>query len=80
MLASVPPLWSVTLRTAIATVALFAVVAAAGRLPSLRAVTVPVLLGIALLHMVGFTVLSTWGLGWCPPAAPWCSPTRRRSG
>jgi drug/metabolite transporter (DMT)-like permease len=66
ILASVPPLWSVTFRTAIATVALFAVVAAAGRLAIPPRGDVPVLLGIAILHMVGFTVLSTWGLQMVP--------------
>jgi drug/metabolite transporter (DMT)-like permease len=62
ILASVPPLWSVVLRSAIATVALFALMIARGRLTLPPRADLPVLLGITLLHMVGFTVLSTWGL------------------
>jgi len=62
LLESLPPLWSVALRSAIATVALFALAAILGRLALPPREDLPVLLGIALLHMVGFTALSTSGL------------------
>jgi drug/metabolite transporter (DMT)-like permease len=62
ILQSVPPLWSVVLRSAIAAVALFALAAARGRLVPPSRADLPVLLSIALLHMVGFTALSIWGL------------------
>jgi drug/metabolite transporter (DMT)-like permease len=66
VVASVPPLWTVTLRSAIATVVLFGVALGRRRLAWPPRGDVPVLLGIALLHMVGFTALSTWGLGVVP--------------
>ena len=62
LLASLPPLWSVALRSAVATVALFALAAILGRLALPAREDLPVVLGIALLHMVGFTALSTSGL------------------
>jgi len=66
ILAYLPPLWSVTLRSAMATVALVALLAARGRLAWPPREDLPVLLGITLLHMVGFTVLSTVGLALVP--------------
>src|SRR5262245_13056319 len=66
ILASAPPLWSVALRTVIATVALFALSLARGRLALPPRGDVPVLLSIALLHMVGFTALGIWGLDRVP--------------
>jgi drug/metabolite transporter (DMT)-like permease len=66
LVATVPPLWTVVLRSAIATVALVAVAVGRRRLSWPPREDVPVLLGIALLHMVGFTALSTWGLGVVP--------------
>ena len=66
ILASLPPLCAVALRTAIATVALFALSAARGRLGFPPRADLPVLLSITLLHMVGFTVLATWGLDRVP--------------
>jgi len=66
VLESVPPLWSVALRTAIATVGLFALALARGRLALPPRGDLPVLLTIALLHMVGFTALSMWGLARVP--------------
>ena len=62
VLASVPPLWAVTLRSAIATVALFALAIALGKLTLPPRGDLPILLGIALLHMIGFTVLTSFGL------------------
>ena len=66
VLATLSPLWAVTLRSAIATVALFALTAWLGRirLPPRR--DLPVLLSITLLHMVGFNLLTSWGLGLVP--------------
>jgi drug/metabolite transporter (DMT)-like permease len=62
ILASVPPIWSVALRSAVATAALFALALARGRLALPPRADLPVLLSITLLHMVGFTTLSVWGL------------------
>ena len=66
IVASIPALWTVVLRSAIATVVLVAVALARRRLWWPPREDVPVLLGIALLHMTGFTALSTWGLGVVP--------------
>jgi drug/metabolite transporter (DMT)-like permease len=66
LLASLSPLWVMTLRSAIATLALFAIAAALGRLARPPRADVPVLLSITLLHMVGFGVLATWGLQLVP--------------
>jgi drug/metabolite transporter (DMT)-like permease len=66
ILATLPPLWSVVARSAIATVALFALMLARGRLAWPPREDLPVLVGITLLHMVGFTALSTWGLALVP--------------
>ena len=62
ILASVPPLWTVALRSAIGCVAMFAIGAAARRLARPPRGDVPVLVGIALLHMVGFGLLASVGL------------------
>jgi len=62
LLESLPPVWSVALRTAIGMVTIFAVALLRGRLPRPARADLPVLLSITLLHMVGFTLLSTWGL------------------
>jgi drug/metabolite transporter (DMT)-like permease len=56
------PLWAVTLRTAIAAVVLVAVAWLGGRLVRPPRGDLPVLLSITLLHIVGFSVLSSWGL------------------
>jgi drug/metabolite transporter (DMT)-like permease len=66
LLQSLSPLWALSLRTAIATVALFAIAAVLGRLTRPPRADVPVLLSITLLHMVGFGVLATWGLQLVP--------------
>ena len=66
VLASLPPIWVVSLRSAIATVALFALQAAGGRLSLPPRGDLPVLLSITLLHMVGFNLLASWGLGLVP--------------
>ncbi len=62
ILESLPPLWMMALRSAIATVALFAIAISRRRLSLPPRADLPVLLSITLLHMVGFTVLSSWGL------------------
>jgi drug/metabolite transporter (DMT)-like permease len=66
VLLSLSPLWAVTLRCAIATVTLFALTAWRGRLALPPRGDLPVLLSITLLHMVGFNLLASWGLGMVP--------------
>lgn len=66
VLATLSPLWAVALRSAIATVALFALTAGRGRLALPPRRDLPVLLSITLLHMVGFNLLASWGLGLVP--------------
>jgi drug/metabolite transporter (DMT)-like permease len=62
VLASIPPLWTVTLRSVIATVALFALAIVLGKLVRPPRGDVPILLSITFLHMIGFTVLTSLGL------------------
>jgi drug/metabolite transporter (DMT)-like permease len=62
VLLTVPPLWAVALRSAIATVTLFALGLALGRLTRPPRGDLPVVFSITLLHMVGFTVLTSFGL------------------
>jgi drug/metabolite transporter (DMT)-like permease len=66
LLAIVPPLWAVALRTAIGGVALFALALATRRLAPPPRADLPVLLSITLLHMIGFGVLSSVGLELVP--------------
>jgi len=66
VLATVTPLWAVTLRSIIATAALFALAAWRGRLARPPAGDWPVLVSITVLHMVGFNLLASWGLGLVP--------------
>jgi drug/metabolite transporter (DMT)-like permease len=66
ILATVPPVWAVALRTAIGGVALFVLAAAQRRLRLPPRHDVPVLVSIALLHMIGFGVLSSIGLQTVP--------------
>jgi drug/metabolite transporter (DMT)-like permease len=66
VLATVPPLWTVTLRSAIAAATMFALAVALRRLVVPPRGDVPVLLSITLLHMVGFTVLTSFGLAVVP--------------
>jgi drug/metabolite transporter (DMT)-like permease len=66
ILATVPPLWAVALRTGIGAVALFVLAALQGRLGLPPRGDLPVLVSIALLHMVGFGVLSSIGLQTVP--------------
>jgi drug/metabolite transporter (DMT)-like permease len=66
VLATLAPIWAVALRAAIATAALFALQAAGGRLSRPPRGDLPVLISITLLHMVGFNLLASWGLGLVP--------------
>lgn len=66
VLLSLSPLWAVTLRSAIATLALFALTGWRGRIASPPSADLPVLLSITVLHMVGFNLLTSWGLGLVP--------------
>jgi drug/metabolite transporter (DMT)-like permease len=66
VLATLSPLWAVTLRSVIATVALFALTAWRGRIAWPPREDWPVLWSITLLHMVGFNLLASWGLGLVP--------------
>jgi drug/metabolite transporter (DMT)-like permease len=66
ILATVPPLWAVALRTGIGAVALFAIAALQRRLALPPRQDLPVLASIALLHMVGFGALSSIGLQTVP--------------
>jgi drug/metabolite transporter (DMT)-like permease len=62
VLQSLPPLWAVAFRSAIATVVLFVLGLVLGRLALPPRADLPVVLSITLLHMVGFTVLTSFGL------------------
>jgi drug/metabolite transporter (DMT)-like permease len=66
VLATLSPLWAVTLRSAIATAALFALTAWRGRISLPPRQDLPVLLSITLLHMLGFNLLASWGLELVP--------------
>jgi drug/metabolite transporter (DMT)-like permease len=66
VLATLSPLWAVTLRSAIATVALFALTGWHGRIAWPPRQDLPVLLSITLLHMLGFNLLASWGLELVP--------------
>jgi drug/metabolite transporter (DMT)-like permease len=66
LLESFSPLWLMALRSAIGTAAMFGISIALGRLTLPPRADLPVLLSITLLHMVGFTLLSAWGLRLVP--------------
>ena len=66
IVASVPPLWAVAIRTGIGAVALTALALATGRLARPPRADLPVLVSVTLLHMVGFTTLSSIGLELVP--------------
>jgi drug/metabolite transporter (DMT)-like permease len=63
---SVFPLWATSIRTAIATVALFILLAARGLFIVPRRGDIPVICAIALLHMVAFSALTAFGLRFVP--------------
>ena len=62
ILASVPPLWAVALRSGIGCLAMVVLGLIGRRLAPPPREDVPVLVGIALLHMVGFGLLASLGL------------------
>jgi drug/metabolite transporter (DMT)-like permease len=66
LLESVSPLWLMAIRSAIATLALFAIAALRGRLAHPPRADLPVVLSITLLHMIGFGVFAAWGLQTVP--------------
>ena len=66
LLESLPPLWMVALRAALATVALFVISIVRRRLTVPSPADVPIVLSITLLHMVGFVVLANVGLELVP--------------
>jgi drug/metabolite transporter (DMT)-like permease len=66
ILASLSSLWLVALRSAVGTLALFVLAAGLRRLAPPPRPDWPVLLSMALLHMVGFGVLAAWGLSLVP--------------
>jgi drug/metabolite transporter (DMT)-like permease len=66
ILSSLSSLWLVALRSIVGAVALFALATALGRLRRPPRADVPVMLSLALLHMVGFGVFAAWGLRLVP--------------
>ena len=66
LLESFSALWTIAIRSAIATLALLVIALVRGRLALPPRADVPVVLSIALLHMVGFGVLAAWGLHLVP--------------
>ena len=66
ILVTLSPIWTVAIRSAIGAGALFALSIALGRLTVPPRADVPVLLSLALLHMVGFSVLGSVGLELVP--------------
>jgi drug/metabolite transporter (DMT)-like permease len=63
---SVFPLWATSIRTTIATVALFILLVARGQFIIPRRGDIPVICAIALLHMVAFSALTAFGLRFVP--------------
>jgi drug/metabolite transporter (DMT)-like permease len=61
-----PPLWAAALRSAVATVVLFGLLGVQGNLIVPRRADIPVVLGIALPHMVAFSSLVAIGLQFVP--------------
>lgn len=59
---SVPPLWMVAIRSAIALVVLFVLALATRSLSLPKRGDLPVVFNIALLHMSAFAILMAWGL------------------
>lgn len=66
LLEAITPLWAIGLRSAMATVALFAIAGATGRLTLPARGDMPIVVSIALLHMVGYSVLVSLGLALVP--------------
>src|SRR6185503_18821047 len=66
LLESMSPFWLSAFRAAIATVVLFFIAVASGRLNMPPRSDMPMVVSIALLHMVGFSVLAAIGLQLVP--------------
>src|SRR5262245_59892639 len=66
ILQDLPPLWTTGLRSAIGTAILFAISAVRGSVMLPQRGDIPVVLNIALLHMVAFTGLISVGLQFVP--------------
>ena len=66
LLAYMPPIWSIALRTGISVLALFAISLLATGVVAPKRGDAPVLISMVVLHMVGFTVLSTLALQLVP--------------
>jgi drug/metabolite transporter (DMT)-like permease len=66
IVAAMSPVWAVAVRTVIGCGALFALAILRGRLVLPPRADLPVMLTITLLHMVGFTVLTSIGLALVP--------------
>ncbi|MGN8097703.1 DMT family transporter [Methylobacterium sp. 22177] len=66
LVVSIPPLWLAALRAWIACTALLVILGASGRLILPPRADAPVILGVALLHMVAFSTLTAAGLAWLP--------------
>lgn len=62
----VPPVWLTSIRCAIASVALLALLVARGQFVIPRRGDIPVILSIALLHIFGFSTLVNFGLQYVP--------------
>ncbi len=62
LLAHLPPLWTTAIRSSIALLTLFAISLGRGHLVTPRRADMPVVINVALLHMVGFSALVTFGL------------------
>jgi drug/metabolite transporter (DMT)-like permease len=63
---SVPPLWTTAIRSGIAAAALFPLLAVRGQLILPPRSDIPVVLAVAILHMVAFAVLVAFGLKLVP--------------
>jgi drug/metabolite transporter (DMT)-like permease len=63
---SVPPLWATSIRSAIAAAALFLLLAIRGQLILPPRGDIPVVLAVAILHMVAFAALVAFGLKLVP--------------
>ena len=66
LLAYMPPIWSIALRTCISVLALFAISLGVTGLAAPKRGDAPVLISMVLLHMVGFTILTQLALQFVP--------------
>ncbi|UFX43263.1 DMT family transporter [Bradyrhizobium sp. 41S5] len=63
---AVPPLWTASIRSGVALIALLVILRASGNLIIPRIADVPVVLSVALLHMTFFSTLVAAGLRYLP--------------